>query len=135
MASIRKPVAKKSSDSTKRGNLTPERAFFARRGSTMSGEIAFGPFLNVPRELIKCAGFGCRVCHKPVECFLQTVPYLVPRMVFHACRCGTVVTWEDENQPGRKEWRHLVRMMQKSGANVLMFNGDKPLSESFTGLN
>jgi hypothetical protein len=101
----------------------------------MSATRAFGPFLNVPGELIKNAGFSCRTCHRPVERFAQAVPYVVPRMVFHACRCGTVVTWEDENQPRRKYWRQLVRLFQKSEANVLMFNGNRPLEESFSGLN
>ena len=56
-------------------------------------------------------------------------------MIFHACRCGTVVTWEDETQARCKDWRPLVRLLQKSGAKVVMFNGNKPLSEGFSGLN
>ena len=101
----------------------------------MSDWRAFGPFVNIPAELIKSAGFGCRVCHKPVERFAKSLPYAVPRMIFHSCACGTVVTWEDENQPRRKYWRHLVRLLQKSGATVVMFNENKPLSEGFSGLN
>ena len=101
----------------------------------MSTARSFGPFVEVPSELIKSAGFGCRVCHKPVERFAQATPYGVPRMIFHACRCGTVVTWEDENQVRRKDWRSLVRLLQKAGAKVLMFNGNKPLSKGFSGLN
>jgi hypothetical protein len=101
----------------------------------MSDLRAFGPFSNIPSDLIKAAGFGCRVCQKPVERFVQSLPYAVPRMIFHSCACGTVVTWEDENQPRRKYWRLLVRLLQKSGAKVLMFNGNKPLDESFSGFN
>jgi hypothetical protein len=101
----------------------------------MSATRAFGPFVAIPSELIKSAGFGCRVCHKPVERFAQSLPYAVPRMIFHSCACGTVVTWEDENQVRRKDWRPLVRLLQKAGAKVLMFNGNKPLSEDFSGLN
>jgi hypothetical protein len=56
-------------------------------------------------------------------------------MVFHGCACGTVVTWEDERQPHRRDWRHLVKLLRKSGANVVIFNGNKPLKENFSGRN
>jgi hypothetical protein len=56
-------------------------------------------------------------------------------MIFHSCPCGTVVTWEDENQPQRKDWRVLVRLMKNRGVDVVMFNGNKPLTEDFAGLN
>jgi hypothetical protein len=101
----------------------------------MSDLRAFGPFVGIPDELIKSAGFSCGLCHKPVERFAATVPGGVLRMIFHACRCGTVVTWEDETQVRCKDWRPLVRLLQKSGAKAVMFDGNKPLSEGFSGLN
>jgi hypothetical protein len=101
----------------------------------MSRTCSFGPFGAIPSELIRSAGFGCRVCHQSVERFAQAVPYFVPRMIFHACKCGCVVTWEDENQPGGKQWRGLVSLMQNRGVDVVMFNGNRPLSAGFSGLN
>ena len=95
----------------------------------------FGPFSNVSTEEVKPAGWHCRHCRQPVEVAHQIVPYVVPRMIFHACECGTVVTWEDENNPSRASWRHLTRLMRKTGVKVVMFNGNKPISPDFQGRN
>jgi hypothetical protein len=100
----------------------------------MSATRPFGPFVNIPGELIKSAGFGCRSCHRTVEQFAQAVPPVIPRMIFHACACGTVVTWEDEAQVTRRSWRGLMKLLQKSSADVLMFNGGKE-SPEFQGVN
>jgi hypothetical protein len=59
----------------------------------------FGPFLNIPVVEVRLAGWQCQRCRKQVERFAQVLPGMVPRMIFHACKCGTVVVWEDESQP------------------------------------
>jgi hypothetical protein len=100
----------------------------------MSAIRPFGPSVNIPCELVKSAGFGCRICHRPVERFAQVVPPVIPRMIFHACRCGCVVTWEDEAQVTRQAWRWLVRLLQRRGVDIVMFNGGKE-SPEFQGVN
>jgi hypothetical protein len=101
----------------------------------MSDLRSFGPFVEIPCELIKNAGFSCRTCRRPVERFAQAIPYGVPRMVFHACGCGCVVVWEDEIAIKHRHWRSMVALLQRSGAEVLMINGNNPLEESFSGVN
>jgi hypothetical protein len=97
---------------------------------------AFGPFTNVPVDAIKPAGFSCKYCKQPVEKFSQAVPYLVPRMIFHACKCGTLFTWEDESQPdSSRVWKFNVRLMRRSGAQLVVFNGNRPLRPDFSGAN
>jgi hypothetical protein len=95
----------------------------------------FGPFLNVPSAAIGRAGFRCDSCRKPVRLFRQAVPTLVPRMVFYACRCGTIVVWEDERQPTQAIWPMLFELLRRSGAGVLIFNGAKETPPGFTGIN
>jgi hypothetical protein len=70
-----------------------------------------------------------------VERFAQAVLGGVPRIIFHACQCGCVVVWEDETQVERKHWRSLVRLMQQTGAHLVMFNGNQPVRAGFSGLN
>ena len=55
----------------------------------------FGPFL-VPAEDIRFAGWPCPRCRRPVRYIGKVLPGLAPRMMFHACKCGTVTTWEDD---------------------------------------
>jgi hypothetical protein len=56
-------------------------------------------------------------------------------MVFHACQCGAVATWEDERNPDRRAWRHLTRLMKKKGVKMICFNGNKHTPAGFSGLN
>jgi hypothetical protein len=95
----------------------------------------FGPFLNVPSAAIRRAGFKCDSCRRPVRVFRHPLPMLVPRMVFYACRCGTIVVWEDERQPTQGNWRMNVELLRRSGAGVLIFNGAKETPPGFTGIN
>jgi hypothetical protein len=96
---------------------------------------AFGPFTNIPSDAIELTGFACRCCKRPVRRFKHPVPGLVPRVVFHSCDCGSVATWEDESQPNPRIWKLNVKLMKRTGAEVLFFNGDKPLTREFSGLN
>jgi hypothetical protein len=95
----------------------------------------FGPFQNVPAEQIRSTGFVCGHCKRPVEMLAQSTPNLAPRMIFRACRCGTVVVWEDETQATEKTWWHSVKLMRKARVNVVMFNGAKPTTPEFQGVN
>jgi hypothetical protein len=61
--------------------------------------VRFGPFTNIPQELIHPVGFDCLECHSPVRRFGVVVPQLLPRMMFYSRKCGTVAVWEDEAQP------------------------------------
>jgi hypothetical protein len=72
---------------------------------------------------------------KPVRRFGQVVPELSPRMMFYACRCGTIVVWEDERQPTRKVWDNNIEFLKEAGGDVLIFNGDKPIPPGFQGVN
>jgi hypothetical protein len=102
----------------------------------MKGETrAFGPFLDVPADAVSDAGFHCLHCRRPVERFAQVIPDLVPRMLFYGCPCGTVVVFEDEAQPNQKLWWHNIKLLKKTGAKVLVFNGNRPLEEGFSGVN
>jgi hypothetical protein len=96
----------------------------------------FGPFLDVPCDDIKPAGFKCRECRHPVEKLAKVLPNLVPRMFFYSCKCGMVTTWEDEAQPqGSRVWRLNTNLLKRSGAKVLIFNGARKLSAGFSGIN
>lgn len=95
-----------------------------------------GPFAGVPRDAVKPAGFKCPFCRRKVEKFAVLPPAMVVRMMFYACRCGTVTCWEDEKQPRDSEhWGFNVEFLKSVGADVVMFNGDKPLDPSFSGIN
>jgi hypothetical protein len=98
---------------------------------------AFGPFLNVPVAEIHLAGFDCFCCKRPVERFRQVVPHVVPRMCFYTCRCGgCIVVWEDERQPNdSKIWDWNMKLLKQAGADLAIFNGNKPLSPGFSGCN
>jgi hypothetical protein len=56
-------------------------------------------------------------------------------MMFYACRCGTIVVWEDERQPTRKVWDNNIEFLKEAGGDVLIFNGDKPIPPGFQGVN
>lgn len=104
--------------------------------STSSRTRTFGPFRDVPTEDVKPAGFKCKVCHRLVEKFAMVLPGLVVRMLFYGCLCGTLVVYEDEAQPqDARTWRLLADLMNKTGAKVLIFNGNRELSPDFNGLN
>src|SRR5262245_11745245 len=101
----------------------------------MTATRAFGPFAEVPSELIKSTGFNCRIYRHPVEHLAQKHPFVVPRMLIHGCECGCICVWEDEVNIKRKIWRSVIALLQRSGAKVLLVNWDQPLDESFSGVN
>jgi hypothetical protein len=98
-------------------------------------KVDFGPFLGVEAELISPAGWPCRRCRKPVKKLAVVVPCLVPRLIFHACECAAVCTWEDEAQPTRRSWRPLVELARQTGARLLGFNGGRDTPPGFQGVN
>lgn len=101
-----------------------------------AGSENFGPFANVPSADIHPAGFACRVCRRPVRVLRRHIPLLVARMCFFQCGCGpTTVVWEDENQPNARVWPKNIRLARRTGAEVLIFNGDRELSPGFGGMN
>jgi hypothetical protein len=74
----------------------------------------FGPFVNVPCEGVQLAGWRCQRCRKQVERFAQAIPGMVPRMIFCACKWGTIVVWEDESQPCSASWPLATRLMKSA---------------------
>jgi hypothetical protein len=56
-------------------------------------------------------------------------------MIFYSCRCGTVAVWEDEAQPQDSAHWALNIGLLKTGAELAIFNGDKPTRPSFSGIN
>jgi hypothetical protein len=97
--------------------------------------VDFGPFLGVDAELIHLAGWSCRRCRKPVRKLGVAVPFLVPRLIFRACECAAVCTWEDESQPTRRNWGALVELARQTGARLLGFNGGRDTPPGFQGVN
>jgi len=63
------------------------------------------------------------------------VPYLAPRLHFHACKCATLVTWEDERQPTQELWSGSVELARQAGAELVIFNGNRPTPVGFQGIN
>jgi hypothetical protein len=98
-------------------------------------KVDFGPFRNVDAESIKPAGWGCRHCRKPVRFISVVVPHLVERLNFHSCKCATICTWEAEQQPTAERWSRHVKLARKAGADLVIFNGNKPTPPEFPGLN
>jgi hypothetical protein len=98
--------------------------------------VQLGAFL-VPSELIKRAGFACRSCGEQVKVVRQGFPQVVaPRLCAFACDCGaTVVVWEDERQPTRRTWAVTMKLARRTGAEVLIFNGNKSTPPGFSGCN
>jgi hypothetical protein len=99
--------------------------------------VRFGPFTNVPQELIHPVGFDCSQCGGTVRRFGVVMPHLIPRLVFYSCRCGTISVWEDEAQPhGSQHWALNIELLKKSGASLVIFNGNKSRPPpSFAGIN
>jgi hypothetical protein len=96
----------------------------------------FGPFLNVPSADIQRSGFDCHGCGKPVRRLRKVVPFLVARIVFYSCQCGTVVVWEDERQPkDAQHWAQNIRLLKKAHVEVIVFNGNKETPPGFSGIN
>jgi hypothetical protein len=95
----------------------------------------FGPFQSIPSAEIRFAGWPCKRCRRPVRKFGAVVPLLIPRMMFFACKCGTVAAWEDERQPSQKTWTNSVQLLKDSGVAVVVFNGGKDTPPEFQGLN
>jgi hypothetical protein len=96
----------------------------------------FGPFVDVPAADIRDVGFICYGCRNPVERLAKVLPAMVPRMIFYACACGCVVTWEDENQPkDSRIWRLNIELLKSTGTKVVFFNGNRPLAPDFSGTN
>src|SRR5258708_1925709 len=95
----------------------------------------FGPFLAIASRQIHHAGWSCRHCRQPVRRFATAVPDLFPRILFFACRCGCVATFEDERRPTKKTWPDCVRLLKNSGAGMVVFNGGKDIPPGFQGLN
>jgi len=96
----------------------------------------FGPLENVATDSIHPVGFSCRKCKHAVRRTGVVCPGVVPRMMFYACECGTVVVWEDERQP--KDAHHRaqnIKLLGKAGVDVLIFNGNKRTPPSFSGIN
>ena len=103
----------------------------------MKGEkVLHGAFV-VPRELVKTAGFNCRICGEQVTVIRQGFPeVLVPRVCAYTCGCDvTVIVWEDERQPTRRTWPITMKLASRTGAGVIIFNGDKPTPPGFSGIN
>jgi len=96
----------------------------------------FGPFLIPADYPILEAGWRCLRCRKQVRKLFKMVPNLISRAVFYNCACGTVVAWEDESQPkDSQQWRLNIKLLRKSGCEVAIFNGNRPLAPGFGGLN
>jgi hypothetical protein len=95
----------------------------------------FGPFTNVRSAEIFFCHWACTRCRRPVRRFATVVPDLVPRILFFACKCGCVATFEDERRPTKKTLPNCVRLLRESGAGMLVFNGDKPTPAGFQGVN
>jgi hypothetical protein len=98
---------------------------------------SFGPFLEVPTDEIKRAGFGCLRCKQPVEVLRKVLPGVMPRMIFHSCRCEyTTVTWEDEAVPRTaRDWLVAVKVMRRARVRILVINQGRELSPGFSGLS
>jgi hypothetical protein len=98
--------------------------------------VQHGAFLVAP-ELIKRAGFDCRTCGEQVTVVRQGFPdVIVPRLCAFTCDCGvTVVVWEDERQPTRQTWSMTLKLARRTGAELLIFDGNKPSPLGFMGLN
>jgi hypothetical protein len=98
--------------------------------------VLHGAFLVAP-ELIKKAGFNCRTCGEQVTVVRQAfLDVIVPRLCAFTCACGpTVVVWEDERQPTRRTWSMTMKLARRTGAELLIFNGNKPMPPGFQGLN
>jgi hypothetical protein len=82
---------------------------------------SFGPFADVPADLIKDAGFLCNHCRRAVERLAQVVPTLAPRMIFYTCKCGSVAVWEDERQPDSRLWWRDIRLLRKAKVSIIIF--------------
>jgi hypothetical protein len=96
----------------------------------------FGPFLIPAEHPVVEAGWRCSRCQEQVRKLFKVIPYLIPRSVLYSCRCGTVVTWEDERQPkDAKHWAQNIKLLRKRGAQVVVFNGNKPTPPGFGGQN
>jgi hypothetical protein len=101
----------------------------------MSEKRVFGPFVDVPTDMVTPAGFVCNHCRGPVERVAQVVPALTPRIIIYACRCGAVAVWEDEHQPDCRLWRCHVKLLREAKVDTLIFNGNKPTTTKFQGVN
>ena len=95
----------------------------------------FGPFINVPAELIKFAGWSCQSCRQPVRRMGIPAPPRVPRMLIYSCPCGSIGCWEDEDQPTQNLWSDSVRLLCEMGATFALFNGNKLTLPDFQGVN
>ena len=99
-------------------------------------EKKFGPFLIPENHPVYEAGWRCLDCGEQVLKLVKPMPIGIYVIHFYACRCGCVCVWADEQQPsGPKHWRHNMRLARKAKAEVLMFNGNKPLPPGFQGFN
>ena len=119
-------------------NVTkPTRNRVASKESSVS-QREFGPFLiplDYPFPIAK-AGWVCRDCNKPVEKLIVCIPGGILRAHFYRCHCVCVGVWADEQQPhGASHWQMNVRLAQKTGAELLVFNGNKPLPPDFQGFS
>jgi hypothetical protein len=96
----------------------------------------FGPFLIPADYPILQAGWRCSRCREQVRKLFRRIPYLVPRAVLYSCKCGTVVVWEDEQQPKDTEhWSWNVELLRARSTEVAIFNGNKPTPPGFGGMN
>jgi hypothetical protein len=96
----------------------------------------FGPFVDIPSSDIHPAGFRCYLCSRPVRVLRHVMPYGVIRMCFYSCRCGpSIIVWEDEKQPTAQIWPKNIELARKTKADMVIFNGERPLSEDFQGIN
>jgi hypothetical protein len=106
------------------------------RGEPEPATRSFGPFENVPKSAIEAAGFWCLACNQAVEKLAKVHLLVVPRMIFQACRCGCVVTWEDEPSPkSARDWRLAIKLMKKTGVNLIAINQGKEVEPGFGGRN
>jgi hypothetical protein len=98
--------------------------------------VQHGAFLVGP-ELIRRAGFDCGACGEQVKVIRQGFPHVIaPRLCAFTCGCrATVIVWEDEQQPTRRTWSMNMELARRTGAEVLIFNGNKPTPPGFSGLN
>jgi hypothetical protein len=104
--------------------------------ATASQGQRFGPFENVPAELIHPAGFNCRKCKRVVRRAGVVCPGVIPRIMFYSCKCGTIAVWEDERQPrDAQHWAQNIELLKKAGVDLVIFNGNKPTPPSFSGIN
>jgi hypothetical protein len=84
----------------------------------------FGPFSIPDDHPILEAGWRCQRCQEQVRKLFKVIPYLLPRSVLYSCACGTVMVWEDEQQPqNATHWAVNIKLLRKRGAEVLVFNG------------